>query len=121
MATPHEIGPPDIHHRRLHGFTAPLRLGVLVTAGALVLGIIIALWGQGEGAERRALARMDPATRRDLYARTLHNAEVLCEQAHADEALRDRCVESVDFLQLFPECDDKCQALTGRFKRQPSR
>jgi hypothetical protein len=95
--------------------------GLLVALVVALLGAIVASRLLGEAAETRALLRMRPEERKVLYEQTLRSTESLCAQAGTDEALRDRCIDSSQFLLAFPECDDACRNLAQAHRHGPTR
>jgi hypothetical protein len=94
---------------------------LLVAIAALVLAALVAL-GLGEHAsERRAFETIEPAQRRELYEDMRRASETLCEQARSNDAFEDRCVELIDMLLAFPECDDACRSFAATHQRAPTR
>ena len=84
------------------------RKRVLAALAFVVAALVVVLISLNHGAESRALERMSPETRAQLYRETLAATRTLCEVSRTDDALRDRCSSSAEFLLDFPECDDTC-------------
>jgi hypothetical protein len=86
----------------------------MLAALAFVVAAVVVAWlSWGHGGESRALERMSPETRAELYRETLAETRTLCEVARTDESLRDRCSSSAEFLLEFPECDDTCHTFAS--------
>lgn len=79
---------------------------------ALLIGLI-GLWLWQARAERRAVLRMKPDDRMKAYQAALASFRHLCESPA--EPLIARCEDQARFLRGFPECDARCEELTGRF------
>jgi cytochrome b pre-mRNA-processing protein 3 len=93
---------------------AGVLIGLLVVAMAAAL-----LWNLG--AERRAIAQMDPAERGALYERTLAELQVICGSGPRADALEKHCRTQVEFILKFPECDATCQAIARRHAPRPTK
>lgn len=94
---------------------------LLLAIAALALAALVAL-GLGERAsERRALEAVEPAQRRELYEDVRRASMTLCERARSNDAFEDRCVELIDLLLAFPECDDACRTFAATHQRAPTR
>lgn len=90
------------------------RKRLFVALAFVVAAIVVALWmSWNHGSESRALERMSPDTRVQLYRETLAATRTLCEAARTDDTLRDRCSSSAEFLLDFPECDDACHTFAS--------
>lgn len=121
---PHELDSAETHARAVFAL-----LGSRVTRNWIIgltlfiaaLALVVVWWSAGAEAERRALLRMRPEDRRALYQETTRNADAVCAQAHAERALRDRCIDAAAFLRLFPECDDACMAFARSHQQGPTR
>jgi hypothetical protein len=94
---------------------------VVAVLAAIVLVATIGVWAWTKDAERRALLRMAPDERAVLYRETRASTESLCKRAEVDSTFRTRCLDSAQFLLVFPECDDACHAFARQFTAQPSR
>jgi hypothetical protein len=95
--------------------------GALLAAIVITFLIAVALWPAGPAGERRALLRMPPEARRELYDETRRNADALCAQAPRERALLERCADSAEFLREFPECDADCRAFARAHGHGPTR
>jgi hypothetical protein len=92
--------------------TRPGRWSFALTIGAalLIVGGVAVSRVQTIGSIRG----LPQAERAALYHRTFDDAASDCVTADARAgALRDHCVGQAEFLQLFPECDVRCQKLTA--------
>ena len=78
---------------------------------------IFATWGWLENADTRALAAMDADLRKELFARTRAETEVLC----ARPELKGECQDRLQFLARFPECEASCQEFIVRHRPVPTR
>jgi hypothetical protein len=86
------------------------RFAVAVGAALLIIGGVVASRVQAIGNIRG----LPPAERSALYHRTFDDAATDCATQDARAgALHDHCVGQAEFLQLFPECDARCQNLTA--------
>jgi len=107
--------------RSLSPFPAQRSSGALPWAARALLVVfavlLVVLWGWLRNAESRALASMDPDLRRELYERSLAEAEALC----ARRELTDECRTRLEFLERFPECTASCRDLVNRQLHRPSR
>jgi hypothetical protein len=75
--------------------------------------VVLSLW-RGKG-EVGAVRRMPTEERVQLYQETYAATRTLCDAAHTDDALADRCARWADFLLEFPECDDACRAFASPY------
>ncbi len=82
------------------------RIGAILVVA--LLGAVL-LWSMG--AEKRAIARMDPAERRAVYENAYGELKRLCGSGPRDDALEDRCRAQIQFVLKFPECDAACQEI----------
>jgi cytochrome b pre-mRNA-processing protein 3 len=91
---------------------------VLATLLLAVLAIAL-LWNMG--AEDRAIARMDPVHRREVYERALGEVRSLCGTSPRTDALEKRCAEQIQFIVKFPECDAPCQDIARTHAPRPTK
>jgi hypothetical protein len=91
-----------------------------VLAPLFLLALALA-WFWSLGAEERAIARLDPAQRREVYERALGQVQFLCGQSPRTDALEKRCTEELQFIVKFPECDAPCQALARSHAPRPTK
>jgi cytochrome b pre-mRNA-processing protein 3 len=77
------------------------------------------LWSMD--AERRAIAHIDPAERREIYERSLGELQILCGTAPRGDALEKRCLEQVQFILKFPECDARCEEIARSHMPRPTK
>jgi hypothetical protein len=75
-----------------------------------MLGMI--LWSLS--AEQRAIARMQPQERAEVFTKTTQGFQSLCVK-EPNPALEPRCRELARFLRYFPECDAMCKQQTMPF------
>jgi hypothetical protein len=86
----------------------------------LVLALAVAfVWNLG--AERRAIEGLDPVQRRAVYEQVFGEVQRLCGAGPRDDALEKRCVEQVQFISQFPECDARCQELARSHMPRPTK
>jgi hypothetical protein len=91
-----------------------------VLAVLLAAGVLLAfLWSLG--AEQRAIGRMDPAERRAVYEQAFGELQRLCGSGPRDDALEKRCVEQIQFVSQFPECDAPCQEIARSHTPRPTK
>ncbi|HET8722615.1 MAG TPA: hypothetical protein VFM53_00325 [Anaeromyxobacteraceae bacterium] len=91
-----------------------------IIAALVALVFAVALL-KSQGAEGRAIERMDPAERRAVYANAYGELVRLCGVGPRDDALEARCQEQIRFVTQFPECDAQCQAIAARHARRPTK
>lgn len=92
-----------------------LAVGVAIgTVLALVAGLVFQ-----QTAPRRAVLRLAPAERAELFARTRAEAEALC--ARHESVFEEECSRRLDLLRLFPECDADCQRFLNAHRTRPAR
>lgn len=84
-----------------------------LAALAFFVAAIVVMWISWTPSESRAIERMSPELRAQLYRETLAATRTLCEAARTDDTLRDRCSSSAEFLLEFPECDDTCHTFAS--------
>jgi hypothetical protein len=89
---------------------AALLLGTLLVAGAILFQMT---------APRRAVLRLPPAERAELFARTRSEAEALC--ARPEPVFEEECARRLDLLGLFPECGSDCQRFLAAHRPRPAR
>jgi hypothetical protein len=92
----------------------PRKRVLAVLLAFVVVAVVTAVWMfWNRDGESRALERMSPETRAELYRETLTATRTLCDVARTDESLRERCSSSAEFLLAFPECDDACHTFAS--------
>ena len=99
-----QAAPPAPKRRR------PAELGWRIAA-VLVVALLGAVLVWSMGAEKRAIARMDPVQRRAVYENAFGELKRLCGSGPRDDALEQRCREQIRFVLEFPECDAACQEI----------
>jgi len=70
-------------------------------------------------APRRAVLRLSPAERAELFARTRAEAEALC--AHHDAVFEEECARRLELLRVFPECQADCRRFLDAHQARPAR
>jgi len=70
-------------------------------------------------ADRRALSELPASQRQELYRRVFDDLDQICRPPSG--ALDDWCRQQASFLAGFPECDDRCVALTRPFRPSATR
>lgn len=86
----------------------------------LVLALAVAsVWNLG--AERRAIEGMDPVQRRAVYEHGFGEVQRLCGAGPRNDALEKRCLEQIQFISQFPECDARCQELARSHTPRPTK
>lgn len=90
------------------------RIGLPGAVIALVAIGLIVLWVWNQGAERRAISRLPPSDRANLYRHDLESLRALCGEGPRTDALDRECRERAEFIVQFPECDQSCQELAER-------
>ncbi|MDB4938509.1 MAG: hypothetical protein JWP87_5481 [Labilithrix sp.] len=95
--------------------------GIVAAVALVLVAVALVVWPYEMASERRALLRMNPDARRELYVTSQRDAQAICAQAQHERALDDRCVDSATFLLSFPECDQACQAFAEAHQRRPTR
>jgi hypothetical protein len=91
----------------------------LLTVLLLVVLVVAFLWNLG--AEDRAIARMEPVHRREVYERALGEVRLLCGTSPRTDALEKRCAEQIQFILKFPECDGTCQDIARSHEPLPTK
>jgi hypothetical protein len=91
-----------------------------VLAALLVAALAIAFFWS-TGAERRAIGRMDPVERAAVYQQAFGELQRLCGSGPRDDALEKRCVEQIQFISQFPECDAPCQEIARSHTPRPTK
>jgi len=91
-----------------------------VVAAAIAAGIAIAAV-RTPSAEQRALSRMPPDERGEVYERAMENVKALCGQGPRTDALERECAEQIRFVLQFPECDDACRAIARMRQPRPTK
>ncbi len=82
-------------------------VSLVILCLALVAGFIAAAsWTSG--AERRAISRLAPGERLEVFTRTWQNFQELC--AAPAKGLQEYCILQGRFLLNFSECDSVCHA-----------
>jgi hypothetical protein len=92
-----------------------LLLGILIV-GALALTVT---WGFKVTATRRAILRLPPAERAELFRRTRAEADALC--GRHESSFEEECRRHVELLLNFPECDEECARFARAHLYQPVR
>jgi hypothetical protein len=70
-------------------------------------------------APRRAVLRLAPAERAELFARTRAEAEALC--ARHEAVFEEECARRLELLRVFPECQADCQRFVAGHEARPAR
>ena len=81
---------------------------------ALIAGLVFQ-----QMAPRRAVLRLPPPERAELFARTRAEAEALC--ARHESVFEEECARRLELLRLFPECEADCQRFVGAHQARPAR
>ncbi len=87
---------------------------------AIVLMALVASVWSSWGGERRAVARLDPATRAAVLARTLEDLRSVCLRPDAAHPAT-WCRQQAEFALAFEECDTACRASAREVLRVPTR
>jgi hypothetical protein len=90
-------------------------LAILVVLAAVVAFIWIT------GAESRAIERMEPIERRQVYESAFGEFERLCGAGPRGDALERRCTEQAAYVLKFPECDARCQQVARLHAPRPTK
>jgi hypothetical protein len=91
-----------------------------VLAPLFLLALALA-WFWSLGAEERAIARMDPVQRRAVYEHAFEEVQRLCGAGPRGDALEKRCLEQVQFILKFPECDARCDEIARSHMPRPTK
>jgi hypothetical protein len=94
------------------------QLQVLVLV--LFIAFVVALLLRGPLQERETIRSMPEPERRAAFDKEMAAFKALCIEGPGSQ-LDARCRERAEFLEQFPECDQSCRALTGRFVPQGAR
>jgi hypothetical protein len=92
------------------------RILAVVLAAVILLAFLWSL-----GAEQRAIGRMDPVERRAVYEQAFGELQRLCGSGPRDDVLEKRCVEQIQFISQFPECDARCQEIARSHTPRPTK
>ena len=86
-----------------------LWISIAVLLAFLVLAFLV--WEGGD--ERRALMKLPPEERQEVFRREFADLQELCGRGPREDAMKDRCRSHAEFVLEFLECDAACADLAN--------